>query len=142
MTAEKRLMALRKFSGLSQHNKLKLYKTTILPALTYPPVPLNSLTAHAQYKLQIAQNKALRFITNADRYTNNQTLHTTCNIDPINITLHKHAKHTWEKMKYQLPHIYTHLVNNTPTQRRNNYFLSSRLEAEGPTPTPIYTRTN
>ena len=27
------------------------------------------------------------------------TLNTICNIDPIIITLHNHAKHTWEKKK-------------------------------------------
>ena len=91
LVAEQRLQALRKFSGLSQHNKLELYISIILPALTYPVVPLNSLSVPVKYKLQVAQNKALRFITNADRYTNNQTLHTICNVDPINITLHKQA---------------------------------------------------
>ena len=47
----------------------------------------------------------------------NKTEHTTCNIDPINITLHKHAKHAWEKIKYQLPRTYSHIVNNTPQKQ-------------------------
>ena len=77
IVAEQRLSKLKKFSGLNLHNKLKPYKTTIIPALLYPTVSLNSLTFPAKNKLQIVQNKALRFVTNAERYTNNQTLHTT-----------------------------------------------------------------
>ena len=86
IVAEQQLSKLKKLPGLSQHNKLKLNKAIILQALIYITVPLNSVTLPTKYKLQIAQNKALCFITNAERLTNNHTLHTIYNIDPINIT--------------------------------------------------------
>ena len=140
-TAEARLLKLKIFSGLSQHNKLKIFKTTILPALIYPTVPLNSLSACSKYKLQVAQNKALRFITNTPTasHTTNISLHISCNIDPINITLHKQAQRTWETIKYHLPRTYNRLVNNTPPNRTRR-FHSSRLEAERPPPEPIFVR--
>ena len=126
MVAEQRLSKLKKFSGLIQHNKLKkLYKATILPALVYQTVPLNSQPLPAKQRLKIVQNKALRFVTNAERYTINRTLHSTCNIDPINITLHKQAKHTLEKINYN-----SHTPTRTSSKtHRTQRFLSSRLEA-------------
>ena len=72
---EKHLSKLKKFSGISQHDKLKLYKTTILPFLIHTTVPLKSLTLPTKHKLQTTQNQSVRFVTNTDTFTNNSTLH-------------------------------------------------------------------
>ena len=70
MVAELRLLKLKKFSGLLPTQKTQtVYKATILQAFIYPSDPLRSLTLPTKYKFQIAQNKALRFVTKADRYS-------------------------------------------------------------------------
>ena len=42
-------------------------------------------------------------------------------------------------IKYQLPHIHTHIVNNIPTHRTQMSFSNS-LEDEGHTPAPTFNR--
>ena len=80
LVAEQHLSKLRKFSGLSQYNKLKIYKTTIIPALTYPAVLLNSLTFPANYKYHKTKPSDS---SQMQIHTNNHYLHRICNIDPI-----------------------------------------------------------
>ena len=89
---------LQSLKNLTVNNKLKIYKTLILPKLTFPVIPLHTLTKAQMIKLQIVQNNAVRIITNTnitDR-VRIETLHNSIKLDPINITLHKLAKKKWE----------------------------------------------
>ena len=136
------LQKLKRFNNLSQHNKLRLYKTLILPSLIYPATPLHTIPKAQMSKLQTVQNKALRQVTNADRYTTNEEIHRTCKIDPINVTLHRHANKTWTTIKNTHPEIYKALQDKTPSTphpKGPKPFPSSRLLAEGPPPDPIFT---
>ena len=55
---------IQRFRLLKTKLKTRLYKTLVLPHLTYPAVPLN-ICSNTQYKkLQVVQNKAIRWITN------------------------------------------------------------------------------
>ena len=141
--AQANITKLHRFRGLSQYNKLKIYKSTILSALIYPTVPLNTISKTSMIKLQRKQNRALRFITNTrwTDYRTSESLHEQCNIEPINMMIHRQAKNTWETMKQEHPETYQQLIDNSSpiTTQRNIRFPSSRLLAEGPDPTPIYT---
>lgn len=62
-------------SRLSTKNKLLIYKTIIRPTITYGG-PIYHNISDTQYKrLQTTQNKLLRLVTNANRYTNMTRLH-------------------------------------------------------------------
>ena len=58
------LSKLYRFKELSQHNKLKLCKSLVLFTLTYPTVPLNTISQTQMLKFQRVHNKGLRFVTN------------------------------------------------------------------------------
>ena len=141
--ASRSLSKLYRFRHLSQQNKIKLYKSIILPSLTYPAVPLNTLAKSNISKLQRVQNKATRWITNTsliERKTS-RSLHEQCNIQPINITLHNLAKNTWDIIQTTHPDIYANILRNSPpsSTRRHHNFPSSRILTERPTPAPTYT---
>ena len=59
---------------LKQKIKVRLYKTKVLPLLTYASVPLNICSSSQIKRLQVVQNTAIRWITNT-YYPN------TCNIE-------------------------------------------------------------
>lgn len=62
-------------SKLSLNNKLTLYKTILLPLMTYgSPVWGNAAPSHMR-KLQIKQNKILREITDSPWYVRNKDIH-------------------------------------------------------------------
>ena len=62
LSVEVKLAKLQKFKNFIIHNKLKLYKTIILPTLSFPTVPINTISRHQMLKLQRIQNLATRFI--------------------------------------------------------------------------------
>ena len=68
------LKRLYKFRYLKQRLKTRLYKTKVLPLLTYAAVPLNICSPSQIKLLQTVQNKAIRWILNA-------YYPSTCNID-------------------------------------------------------------
>ena len=110
------LIKLYRYKNLSQKNKLKLYKSLILSKLIYPTVPLNTLSETQMLKLQVVQNKSLRFITNTslrDRVTA-KSLHERLNILPINQTIHNQAKNTWEHFQQAPPQKYQKICDETP----------------------------
>ena len=61
--AREELRKLLRFRFLSAKLKVRLYKALILPLLTYPAVPLNISSATQIKRLQVIQNKAIRWIT-------------------------------------------------------------------------------
>ena len=134
------LTKLQRFRHLNEKNKLKLYKTLILPSLIYPTVPLNTLSNFQFKTLQKTQNKGLRFVTNThfSEFSSNKTLHDRLKIDPINITIHRHAKNTWNKLKTHMPDTYNALLENYDPPRYKTRYTSSRTQAESDPPSPIY----
>ena len=83
---------------------------------------------------QRVQNQALRFITNTSLTQRIcfKTLHSTCNIEPLNQHIHRLAKKTRETMQYQsytklyiyeYPELYEQLVANTPAIPINSWFM-------------------
>ena len=138
--AKNTLAKLQQFCNLNQNNKRKLYNAFVRPALIFPTVPLNMIPYAQMLRMQRVQNKALRFITNTSltQRIRSETLHNTCNIEPLNQHIHRLAKKTWETVQYTQPQLYEQLVANTPAIRTNSRFPSSRTNAEGTIPTPIY----
>ena len=55
------LTEIKRFQGLPIHIKTHPVKACILPIITYPPYPLNTLSKKSMLSLQKTQNKALRF---------------------------------------------------------------------------------
>lgn len=88
--AKKALLQLHRFRFASLNTKKHLYKTLIRPILTYAPLYMALTTQKNKAKLQIIQNKALRWICNTRWYdfTTNNTLHQQCNINPLNLYSH------------------------------------------------------
>ena len=140
-SAKNKLTKLQKFKNLTTHNKLKLYKTIILPTLTFPTVPINTISRHQMLRLQRIQNLATRFITDTrwSDFRSSETLHNRLNLDPVNIFIHKQAHNTWENIQNTIPDLYTQLSTHNPPIDHRTVYKSSRLLAEQPIPPPIYT---
>ena len=139
--AANKLKTLTQLSNLSTTNKLKLYKTVVRPTLTYPPVPLNTVSNTQMRQLQLIQNDALRLVVNARRADrlNVQTLHEQLDIEPINVYLHKLARNVWTMVDNNptvSDRIQRHAPPSPPVPRQ--YFESSRRKALGAEPPPIY----
>ena len=135
-----KLSNLRRFAKLSARNKLRLYKSIILPSLIYPTVPLHTVPKTHMRKLQSIQNQALYFAlkTHPNERPTAETLHNRANIEPINVMLHRHAKTTWSTIQNHHPQLYAKLANQYRHTSHRVRFPSSRLLAEGPPPPPTY----
>ncbi|KAF2344965.1 Reverse transcriptase domain [Trinorchestia longiramus] len=92
--AQNNLSRLYRFKHMHPDTKRKLYLAYVRSALIYPPIPLHTLPPSSISKLQSVQNKATRFITNAEWHDFNTSaqLHRQTKLTPINILLHEHAK--------------------------------------------------
>ena len=131
---------LAKFRNLSTRNKLKIMKSTVLPSLIYPTVPLNTLSDHQFRRLQVIYNKAIRIITNTSLLDgiSTRSLHSRLKIKPINSIVHEQAKNTWQNLKDMHENIYNSLLYPHP-RRYRTHLPSSRIIAESTTPGPLYT---
>ena len=92
------------FQTASPKFKLILYKALIRPLLEYPILQLHNSRAKYLNKLQLIQNKALRFIYNvklSDR-VRVEDLHNRAKLDPINLRLSKLAR----KSSYRAKELY------------------------------------
>ena len=133
------LTRLRRFRGLSPPNKKKLYNAYVKSVLTYPPVPMNGASKTSQKRLQIIQNKALRFIYNVkyrERITN-EAIHLGADIQPINIFLHNQAAKIWEKTDLTMTENMTAWIMDD-NRTEHNWFRKSRTKALGAPPQPVY----
>jgi hypothetical protein len=140
-TANSNLNKLNRFRHLSPQNKRLLYMATVRSALTYPTIPLHTVSKTAMSTLQKIQNKALRFITNTHwrDHKTSEELHIECNLPPINIYLHEQAKNIWESMTTNHPDMVHNLEippNLIPKLRKQ--FPSSKHIATNTHPQPIY----
>lgn len=135
------LNKLQRFRNLNPSNKLKLYTATARSALTYPPIPLHTVSNHQMKQLQKVQNRALRFITNSKWYhfRTSKSLHDETHLLPINIFLHNLAAKSWKNMQRNDPDLYNSfqtLPDHIYLRRKT--FPSSKKLAERPRPRPIY----
>lgn len=97
---------LNKNSKLSTNNKRLLYTAVIRPTITYAAPVWCSASKTAITRLQRIQNKCLRLILRADRYTRAADLHAEANIETINSFIQKRAKK-----------FYNHHIKNSPLTR-------------------------
>lgn len=103
--ARKELFKLKRFSAFNAKTKLHLYKALVMPHLDYAPVPTNVLSATNKLKIQIVQNKALRWI-NGDRPPYDsiiEQLHNTYNLQAYNVRIYTQAMKVWEKIRTGWP---------------------------------------
>ena len=99
--ARNNLSRLNRFKSASSDTKLYLYKSLIQPLLEYPPVQLSKSPAVHMSKLQIVQNKALRFVYNVkySDYITNESLHLRAKLDSVNVRLSKLTRKALFTMK-------------------------------------------
>ena len=130
-----------RFHNLSPANKRKLYISLVRSVLTYPIIPLHTVSKTQMLSLQRIQNRATRFITNTsliDRVSS-EHLHDIANLPPINIFLSESAKTLWQRIELTEPDLYHQLTfphHLVPHQQAR--FLSSFHAAQQPLPEPIY----
>lgn len=126
--AARALTKLYRFYNFPQKTKTHLVKTLILPIIDYPPVPTHALSNTQISRLQIIQNRALRFAT-GQRYPytlNTQEIHEITKTLPVNIRLHLRARKIWQRLEDLQHPLHTSLTENVENiLRYNNSFPSS-----------------
>ena len=136
------LSTLTRFRQLKTNIKLHLVKACILPILTYPAYPLNSISKAALLSLQRIQNKSLRYAFN-EKYPYTKTckqLHEIAKVQPINTTLYDRGN----KIKHKLIHklkdpIYTNLIANDDNNEDHTWFKRPIVTLNKDRPAPLYT---
>ena len=111
--ANAELKKLYRFKLLKKKLKVRLYKALILPILLYPVVPLNICSKTQVKKLQVVQNKAIRWITD-ERWpvicpidTRQEEL----KIEPIDFRLKRLAEGVWNKIETENSPFHTQNMN-------------------------------
>lgn len=135
------LNKLYRFRHLSTKNKRLLYMATVRSTLTYPTIPLHTVSKTAMSTLQKIQNKALRFITNThwQEFKTSEQLHNECNLPPINTYLHEQSKNIWENIETNHPDMYNNLeIPPDLIHKIRKKFPSSKQIAQNTHPQPIY----
>lgn len=134
------LIKLKRFTGLTQTNKLKLYNAYVRSVLLYPVVPIHTISRTRMIQMQRVQNKAVRWITGSAMWdgTTNEELHDRVKLNPINIITHAQAGKIWDRMDNILTEDQMARINITEENRERCYLKSSRRLATGPPPDPIY----
>ena len=82
---------------MKQNIKVRLYKSKVLPVLTYAAVPLNICSQSQRNRLQLIQNKAIRWISNLYypnicKINDQQEIH---KIESINDRINRLAHKVW-----------------------------------------------
>ena len=86
-------------STLPTSQALTVYKSLIRPIMSYAPSIWGNAAKTHMKKLQVVQNKTLRLITNAHRYTRNAQLHRDLDIVPMKDFLTKNAASVYVRSK-------------------------------------------
>ena len=99
--AKLELKKLYRLRYLKKNIKVRLYKTKVLTLLTYAAVPLNICSPSQIKRLQVVQNKAIRWITNSYYpircdIDNQQEI---LKIEPIKDRLNRLAQNVWFKIE-------------------------------------------
>ena len=129
-----------RFRNLPRNCKVRLYRALVQSSLTYPTVPLNVSCKSNMLALQRVQNRALRFITGAKwyEYRTAESLHQETNLVPVNQVIYNQARKTWESIRDFFPDLYDGLVRDSSEYPYHARFPSSRKQAEGVSPAPIF----
>ena len=124
---------LKRFRNLTTKTKLKLYKSLIRPILEYPPVSLHLASKTQKHKLQIIQNKFLRWAVGdpPPYHTNIEELHRLYKLEPLNKRMERQAKKIWNKISINDPDKYEEL-RDVYFRRNHSWWPRSipRLERE------------
>ena len=124
--AKAELSKLYRLRYISKKLKTRLYKSKALPHLTFASVPLNICSQSQIKRLQVVQNKAIRWITNT-YYPN------ICNIDeqqgllkiePINDRINRLAQNIWYKVETENSPFFE-ITKNIPIIFGHAWFKSS-----------------
>ena len=72
----------------------------LVPIITYPIIPLNTVSATSMSKLQSCLNKALRYTLNVKNtdFKTAKSLHESTKMLPINQIIHKQSADMWAKI--------------------------------------------
>ena len=127
--ANAELKKLRRFRNLKRKLKIRLHKTLILPLLTYPIIPLNISSNTQIKKLQVIQNKAVRWIANEHWPTicPIEQRQQEFKIEPINERIRRLAEGAWYKIHEENSSF--HRINlNIQMLNPHNWFPSSYLK--------------
>ena len=121
---------LERFRGLRRKLKIRLFKTLVLPILTYPVIPLNICSKTQMENLQRIQNRAIRWIANerwpircpiAERQREFK-------IEPIGERIKRLALKTWDKIHDE--NSVFHRINiNIQMLNPHSWYPSSYLRA-------------
>ncbi len=138
------LTSILRFRTASVKTKTHLYKALIRPLITYAPYIIQMSAETHKKKLQIIQNKSLRFINNTHwtEFATNEGLHETSNIPPLNIYWRHLGDRQVEKMLATHPHWQDYFNNIIlpPRYRNNNNIHNPSLFhiPQTPQPNPQY----
>jgi hypothetical protein len=138
--AKSQLIKLRRFRNLNAKNKRLIYQALVQSKLTYPAIPLHTISKTQMLKLQRVQNEGLRYVTNTSRqdHVTIERLHEMTDMNPINIILHQQAQRTWTNMTLTMTQDeLDKFIPKYGTDYKAT-FPSSRLIATGPDPEPLY----
>ncbi len=109
------LQELSRFKDLTLKKKTHLIKAFVISIILYPPSPFITISKTKLLKLQVIQNKALRFALNEIYpYTHTtKTLHEIAEIEPVNFTVSKRTQRIYTQL---------HLLDNDHFQYlKENY---------------------
>ena len=98
--ARNALHSLYRFRCAAPRTKLHLYKTLIKPLLTYTPLALTQTAYTNKRKLQLIQNKALRWVYNVrwDQYVKTSELHDRARVLPLNLEWRRRVSKQTDKL--------------------------------------------
>ena len=125
-TANLELKKLYRFRYLRKKIKVRLYKTKVLPLLAHASVPLNICSPSQIKRLQIVQNKAIRWITNTyyPNICNIENEQELLKIEPIKDRINRLAQKIWFNIETEnSPFFETTL--NIPIVNGHAWFRSS-----------------
>ena len=99
---------IKRFIKLEPKIKLHLYKALIRPLMEYPVIPNGiQLPTHIK-KMQIVQNRNLKFVAAYSDQSNNtaEELHLHYNIEPMNVRMYDAVEKLWTKIETKEPEIH------------------------------------
>ena len=99
------LSYLLRFRCATYKTKVHLYQAMIKPLITYAPLALTMAAVTNRHKLQVVQNKGLRFILNVswDQFITTKTNHERSGMLPLNIYWHEMVRKQLERLSSWSP---------------------------------------
>ena len=106
--------------------KVRLYKTKVLPLLCYASVPLNICSPSQIKRLQVVQNKAIRWVTNTyyPNICNIEDQQVLLKIEPIKDRMDRLAHKVWFKIEMENSYFFETTLN-IPIINGHAWFKSS-----------------